>query len=488
MNIAIHSTSNSYDLDWLEKSPARWPVMRLKDVAHLIMGQSPLSEDCSTDPIGLPFLQGCAEFGIAHPSPKVYCRSPAKVSPKGTILVSVRAPVGRLNVADQRYGIGRGLCGIIPDERTFLTAYARYSLEASVIALGRLSTGSTYDAVSVSDVAGLSVPIPPLREQAVITAFLDQETECIDNLVKKLKTLVDRLREKCMVLISHTVTHGLLPESAHQSSLNLESQLRPSGIDWLGDIKRDWQIRQLKTLCSRSALYGANLAATHYANDGVRFLRTTDITDNGKIREEGVFIPDHLAHGYLLSDGDLIISRSGTIGRSLLYDSKVHGPCAYAGYLVRFVPKCKILARYIYWFTRSKSFDMFLKMTSISSTIENVNGEKYANLLIPLPHPQEQLQIAEFLEQKTVHIDTTISKIEALITRFIEYRSALVTAAVTGAIDLRKSCPRIACERSSNLDAQNVTSATMPSVFQDSETACPSASTVFRQRPHGGDT
>ena len=99
---------------WLGKIPAHWEVRRLKNVARLVMGQSPPSEDCTTARIGLPFLQGCAEFGRDHPRPVQFCRTPAKVSPPGAVLMSVRAPVGRLNVADQRYGIGRGLCAVVP--------------------------------------------------------------------------------------------------------------------------------------------------------------------------------------------------------------------------------------------------------------------------------------------------------------------------------------------------------------------------------------
>ena len=160
---------------------------------------------------------------------------------------------------------------------------------------------------------------------------------------------------------------------------------KPSGVLWLGDVPAHWEIRRLKQLCSQSALYGANISATQYQEDGVRFLRTTDITDEGHLRPGGVCLSEELVRNYSLNDKDILISRSGTVGRSFLYQSKLHGPCAYAGYLVRFVPNELVLAEYIFQSTRTQAFDGFLRVMAISSTIENVNADKYANAHLTLP-------------------------------------------------------------------------------------------------------
>ena len=181
---------------------------------------------------------------------------------------------------------------------------------------------------------------------------------------------------------------------------------KPSAVPWLGDVPAHWEIRRLKQLCSQSALYGANIAATQYQEDGVRFLRTTDITDEGHLRPRGVFLSEELVRGYLLRDKDLLISRSGTVGRSFLYQSKLHGPCAYAGYLVRFVPNELVLPEYILQFTRTQAFDGFLRIMAISSTIENVNADKYANAHLTLPPLPEQAAIVRYLD----HVDRRIRR------------------------------------------------------------------------------
>ena len=167
-------------VDWLGDVPAHWDVRRLKYSAKLIMGQSLDGWDCAETPIGLPFLQGCAEFGEVHPHPVLYCRAPRKISPTGAILMSVRAPVGRLNFADQEYVIGRGLCAIIPDGVSLDTTFAYYHLLALDTGLRMASTGSTYDAVSVDDIRTQPIITPPLAEQRAIAARLDARTATID--------------------------------------------------------------------------------------------------------------------------------------------------------------------------------------------------------------------------------------------------------------------------------------------------------------------
>src|SRR5690554_3527656 len=110
-------------------------------------------------------------------------------------------------------------------------------------------------------------------------------------------------------------------------------KMKDSGVPWLGELPEHWVVTRLKRVCSRSALYGANVAAASYTATGVRFIRTTDITEDGELKTSGVYLPEEAVRDYMLADGDVLISRSGTIGRSFLYDSKKHGPCAYAGYL-----------------------------------------------------------------------------------------------------------------------------------------------------------
>ena len=216
---------------------------------------------------------------------------------------------------------------------------------------------------------------------------------------------------------------------------------KDSGVNWLGNVPSHWQVRRLKTLCSRSAAYGANISASSYTTSGVRFIRTSDITEEGELTSDGVFLPEKLVDDYILTDGDLLVSRSGTIGRSFLYYHRAHGVCAYAGYLVRFSPGPSTVPRFLFLYTKTPAFAGFLKVMAISSTIENVNGEKYANCPFPLPPLPEQTAIARFLDHMDRRIEKYISAKEKLIALLDEYKQVLIHQAVTGQFDVRTGEP-----------------------------------------------
>ena len=145
-------------------------MTRLKYVAHVISGQSPPSEEVSLLNGGLPFLQGNAEFGIHGPDPRYECETAPKTAPAGSILISVRAPVGAVNVADQRYGIGRGLAAVVGTRID--PGYLRWWMESQGPHLRSLATGTTFEAVTASDIGSLDVPLEAtnLTVQALVVS------------------------------------------------------------------------------------------------------------------------------------------------------------------------------------------------------------------------------------------------------------------------------------------------------------------------------
>ena len=216
---------------------------------------------------------------------------------------------------------------------------------------------------------------------------------------------------------------------------------RATRVEWLKRIPEHWDMRRLKSVCLQSALYGANVNAGSYSDKGVRFLRTTDITDDGQLNPSGVYLPEDLVRDYILADGDLLISRSGTVGRSFVFDTKRHGRCAYAGYLVRFVPSREILPEYLFWFTKTQAFYEFLRVVAISSTIENVNGEKYASAPLPRPLLTEQHGIVRLLDHANRRTQRYIRAKQKLIALLEEQKQAIIHQAVTGQIDVRTGKP-----------------------------------------------
>jgi len=205
---------------------------------------------------------------------------------------------------------------------------------------------------------------------------------------------------------------------------------KPSGIDWLGDVPGSWDIKRLKYLCSKVADYGLNIEAENYLPQGIRFIRTSDIDDEGHLSEKGVYLdPEKVPQEYLLTEGDILLSRSGTIGRSYCHEGRTE-TCSYAGYLVRLLK-----TRFASYFFHSNAFFDWIKTQLIETTIGNVNGQKYANIDIPTPSDAEQQAIVGFLDRKTALIDDVIAKKQKLIELLKEKRQALITHAVTKGLD-----------------------------------------------------
>lgn len=273
--------------------------------------------------------------------------------------------------------------------------------------------------------------VPPLSEQQKIASYLQAQDAHIARFIKAKRELIGLLTEQKLRIIDHAVTRGLDTSVA----------LKPSGIEWLGYVPEHWEVMPLKRACVRSALYGANVPATHYTDIGVRFLRTTDILESGQLKLGGVFLPNRMVRDYILADGDILVSRSGTIGRSFLYRADRHGQCSYAGYLVRFSPSELLHPDFLFCFTKTRAFADFIKLNAISTTIENLNGDKYAKMAVPLPPLEEQRTICRWINDECRPLDDAITRAEEEIKLIREYRDRQIADVVTGQVDVRAWAP-----------------------------------------------
>ena len=169
--------------------------------------------------------------------------------------------------------------------------------------------------------------------------------------------------------------------------------------------------RPLKYLCVGLPQYGLNVPARDYVDFGTRFLRTSDINDQGEISDtQPVYIQESIiGPEYRLIEGDLLLSRSGTLGRCLRYQRSL-GRATFAGYLIRFRPNQESEPRFLEYCTQSRFFQQAIEAEAPSSTISNFNAERYANLSLPWWPLDRQRAIADYLDIETGRIDALISK------------------------------------------------------------------------------
>lgn len=199
----------------------------------------------------------------------------------------------------------------------------------------------------------------------------------------------------------------------------------------------EWVTRRLKHLLAEPLKYGANEAALSDDRDDPRFVRITDIADDGTLRPDTFrSLPTEVAQPFLLKDGDILFARSGaTVGKSIMY-SEAWGPCCFAGYLIRARPDLnKALPEYIRYFSESRLYWQHITSEQIQATIQNVSAERYGNLPVPMPDVAGQREIVRFLNRETSKIDTLIAKQEQLIATLREDRTATITHAVTNGLD-----------------------------------------------------
>ena len=215
------------------------------------------------------------------------------------------------------------------------------------------------------------------------------------------------------------------------------NKYKPSNVDWLGEIPEHWEVIPLKYLLREKLKYGANELAIDEDETQPRFVRITDISDDGTLRPDTFKSIDiQIAKEYLLTENDLLFARSGaTVGKTFLYQ-KSWGVTAFAGYLIRArFSLHKANSKFIFFCTRSSFYWQWIKAATIQATIQNVSAEKYASFCFPLPPLSEQQKIADFLDRETANINSLIQKRNDLIKKKNKKRSAVISHAVTKGID-----------------------------------------------------
>ena len=436
------------DVEWLGELPEGWEVKRLKYSSSINDETLPETTDPGFEFSYVDISSVNSDAGIIKTERMAFEDAPSRarriVRDGDTIVSTVRTylrAIAPIREPEENLIVSTGFAVVRP--RSIDPDFLSYALRESgfIDTVVARYVGGSYPAVNASDIATIPIPFPPCSEQHAIADFLDRETTRIDTLVAKRRALIEKLKEKRTALISQTVTHGLPPDAARDAGLDPHPTLKPSGVEWLGEVPEHWEIKRLKFLLDEALKYGANESAELDDPDLPRYVRITDIDDTGGLRADTFrSLPQEVAEPYLLKNGDMLFARSGaTSGKTFLYDPN-WGTCAFAGYLIRArFRKEKALPTFVKYFTSSANYWQWLSSTFIQSTIQNVSAERYGDLLLPVPPLHEQHAIADFLDRETAKIDRMVSLEEAVIEHQQEYRSALITAAVTGKIDVRGS-------------------------------------------------
>lgn len=392
----------------------------LKRVVRVVAGQSPPSGDVSAlDDTGLAFLQGNAEFGMIHPRPKYRCDSASKRALAGDILLSVRAPVGALNIADRDYGIGRGLAAIRPGG--IESRFAWWSLHAAIDELRSLATGSTFEAITADDIGSLRIRVPTLSRQREIADFLDAETGRIGALIEKKQQQVLALRERLTV------------EASAATRMRLLGAPLPDR-----DTSTGWKILRLRR-CFSTMDYGIGEAVAQTGRYPVLGMGNVG---EGRIVGEPIGYVSDVDPSLLLQPRDLLFNRTNSlalVGKVAIFEGE-EARTTFASYLVRLRTSDLAEPEYLRYALNTPEFLGFARSNALPSVGQaNLNPARYGSIFIPLPPRDEQQRVTADLDRRRRAVENVCSRLERQIELLREHRQALITAAVTGRLDVTKA-------------------------------------------------
>ena len=423
-------TMKDSGIEWIGQIPESWSVEALKRNVKIEMGQSPASECYNSDGVGFPFLQGNADFTDKFPVERMYTSAANKFSKTGDLLLSVRAPVGAVNIADKEYAIGRGLCAITGGRISI--PFLWYAIAVLNHEFDANSTGSTFESINTEDVGNAKIMVPGEDEQRRIAEYLDVKCAEIDALIAAKEKTNALLKERRQSIIYEAVTKGLNPDAP----------MKDSGVEWIGEIPEHWSVGK--------TIYGLEMPITdgphetpQLYSDGVPFVSAEAVScGNGKIDFDHIrgYISeeyyDECCKKYIPQINDIYMIKSGaTTGKVAIVDTErkftIWSPLA-----VFRCAESKCHYKYLFYFLQSNAYQKQLEAKWSFGTQQNIGMRTLERLIVCFPGINEQKSIAEYLDTCCNETDHMISVNEATIQKLKEYRQSIIYEAVTGKIEI----------------------------------------------------
>jgi len=307
--------------------------------------------------------------------------------------------------------------------------------------------GGLRQSMKYSDMKWLPVLTPPLSEQAQIARFLEHETAWIDALIAEQERLIELLKEKRQAVISHAVTKGL----------DRTAPMKDSGVEWLGEVPAHWELMQFKfaTTLMQTGPFGSQLHAEDYVENGTPLINPAHIVEGQIVPDSNISVDEKTKERlprHHLKENDLILARRGELGRCAVVRQQHSGWLCGSGSM-RVELSEKLMPDYAYLLISSEGVKAELSVTSKGSTMDNLNPEILGRLRLPIPPKAEQGMILEQVKMASEQYDGLTSLACRQVEILQERRSALISAAVTGKIDVRGWQPPASAAPAATLEA-----------------------------------
>ncbi len=360
-------------------------MARLEEICAINMGQSPDSSTYNEDGNGLPFFQGNADFGEIYPAVRMWCSEPTKIAREKDILISVRAPIGALNIANCECCIGRGLAALTVNEDICAQEYLWHALSGKVDELNSKGTGSTFKAINKKTLSETEIPLPPIDEQHKIAAVLDKVSDLIAKRQQQLDKLDEMIKARFMEIFGDSETNT-----------------------------KNWRVLPMSKICSVGS--SKRIYQSEQSSSGVPFWRISDLTSlitTGTVTPE-LYIPEERykelkTQGQVPAPGDILITSRGTLGQC--YIVKVNDRFYFQDGMISWLSGYMdgVTPLYISYLFTMPGFRKQIDSMQAGSTVAYLSITMIKKLKVMLPDIESQQQFASFVS-KTEKTKTTISR------------------------------------------------------------------------------
>lgn len=425
-------------VEWLDKVPSHWLESSLKYyLKSIVAGGTPESSNDSYWALsgeGIPWVSIAdmsRSFEVLRTNKDVSEKGKViknlKILPKETILYSIFASLGKVAIAKVPLVTNQAILGLEPSANLH-NSYLVYWLKYLEPYLSLYSTSNTQDNLNTEKVGNLPVLITDLYEQIKIANFLDYQTAQIDTLIDKQQTLIQLLKEKRQAVISHAVTKGLNPNTP----------MKDSGVEWLGEVPEHWDFGALKYWAD---IIDCKHITAEFVEDGYPLASIGEVkgwTVNLSTSKSTTkrFYLELIGNGRKPIYGDILYSRNATVGEAALVTKNM--PNFAMGQDICLIRSDnKILPEYVLYVLNSGVIKNQLDLAMVGSTFKRINVDNIRNFDIAFPCSSEQQGIIEWLKVITTKYDDLTFNAEQAIQFMQERRTALISAAVTGKIDVR---------------------------------------------------
>lgn len=430
MKIASYPAYRPSGTDWLGEIPTHWEMKRLRYCVSII-NEKVNGQGTDLPYIGLENIESWTGRQIQQGAEPSFSEGQSNLFKSGDVLFGKLRPYLAKVLRAKENGICTGELLVLRPKEAIQDYLFYYLLAKNFIDIVDSSTyGAKMPRANWDFIGGLPVLIPNANEQRDIAAFLELVTARIDGLITKKERLIELLQEKRAALISHAVTQGIDPKVP----------MKNAGIKWLENIPRNWEVKKLKFVVS---FYGGGTPSkgnSDYWTGDIPWVSPKDMKSEFVTDTEDHITEDAVkesATRVIQPGAVLLVVRSGILRHTIPVAVNIR-PVALNQDMKALVPKTLLQSSYLKYLIIGLQRILLVTWRKEGATVESIEFEFLANTSIPLPPIVEQEDISIFLYRELEKIDSLISKIHLAVEKLREYRTALISDAVTGKIDVRQ--------------------------------------------------